>query len=447
MTLLLPFELRSRQSRTLSREDYSVAWARAEGLLAALGLDIAHDFAAMRYGSGWHRLQSGTKQAIKERVLDALVRQVNSTGARYRAYRLILLLERYYRKADAAGRASRKQVITADVMRTLTGFFGGDWLGLLSYIGEEADASEKGDYDTAGNPLLCWWKAKGRQQLGLPATEVEAMAAAFWRQERAESPIEERITMLERYWRLFDEIHARQRTGMTNLWGLVEDVRTVRLDDTPWAPFNPDLYRRLLPPDLLADIEGLWGCTMLPQWPERIVSAPYRHISYSLKPSASPWSSGMGARSPPVLYVWSDVSYSVAGMAQYYRRQLQALADAGMPVPAALFDELTRVAIRLKLDPPQPMVTIAINPITGATDRKEPELRRGFEELRASSPAIVALGRKRTSPLTCASAGTANCVKQRDCIIRRCLSAESHPRSSNSAQARSHRPATGSGVM
>ena len=72
----------------------------------------------------------------------------------------------------------------------------------------------------------------------------------------------------------------------------------------------------------------------------------------------------------------------VAGMAQYYRRQLQALADAGMPVPDALFDELTRVAIRLKLDPPQPMVAIAINPITGATDRKEPELRRGFEELR-----------------------------------------------------------------
>ena len=253
VTLLLPFELRSRQSRTLSREDYSVAWARAEGLLAALGLDIAHDFAAMRYGSGWHRLQSGTKQAIKERVLDALVRQVNfgnrsalpclSTDT---ASGTILPQGRCCRaRVSQAGDHGRTDAHAHRLFR---------WRlarPSRSYIGEEADASEKVITTLPETRFFVGGKqrvAEVAAQLGAAGHGSRGDGRGLWRQERAESPIEERITMLERYWRLFDEIHARQRTGMTNLWGLVEDVRTVRLDDTPWAPFNPELYRRLLPP-------------------------------------------------------------------------------------------------------------------------------------------------------------------------------------------------------
>jgi len=54
----------------------------------------------------------------------------------------------------------------------------------------------------------------------------------------------------------------------------VADTGFFSLDDgsTDTIPYQEGLYRTLLPPDLLADIERLWGTAMLPRWPERMVT-------------------------------------------------------------------------------------------------------------------------------------------------------------------------------
>jgi hypothetical protein len=91
------------------------------------------------------------------------------------------------------------------------------------------------------------------------------------------SPVEDRVRVLTKYWRIFDEIHGRQSSGMPSLWGLVEEGRGVRIgwEGPDW--YNPRLYEEMLPKDLQDAIKGLWGTVMLPRWPDRIVteSAPH----------------------------------------------------------------------------------------------------------------------------------------------------------------------------
>jgi hypothetical protein len=88
----------------------------------------------MRYGGGWHKLRSQEQVAAKQKLLAALGRQIEpALAVRYRVYCFRNLLEHYYKKADAAGRAKKKQVLTKPLERTLAGYFAGDWLAFLNY--------------------------------------------------------------------------------------------------------------------------------------------------------------------------------------------------------------------------------------------------------------------------------------------------------------------------
>ena len=65
-----------------------------------LGLDVGDKLAVMRYGGGWGRLRAGEQLDAKQGLLAAIAAQATGVMVcRYRAYRCIPLIARYYSKA------------------------------------------------------------------------------------------------------------------------------------------------------------------------------------------------------------------------------------------------------------------------------------------------------------------------------------------------------------
>lgn len=357
--IFAPFDLRSRLAGKRTREEFQKAWAMTDQVLAALGVNLEQELSVLRYGGGWHRLTAAEQTAARERVIQSLARQMTpEVVARYRAWRLRDLVAHYLKKAKPGTGATRKQVLTKALERTLSGYFGGDWLAFLRYI--EASPHPDEQVVTALPETTLYVGASQRAveiaaAQGLPVEEVERMLAAFWQQERPVSPVIARVEVLQRYWRQLEMFHARQRPGMPSLWGFVEEGHAfypLRATD-PDGPHHPGLYRTVLPVNLLSEIQSLWGTVMLPRWPERIVSTPTPHrvLADALGPALKFWH-GIA------LTAWfiCEGPYSrtdMKGASTYYARELAALTDAKTPVPDALFRDL--VAAERRLGPEEPI--------------------------------------------------------------------------------------------
>jgi hypothetical protein len=153
------------------------------------------------------------------------------------------------------------------------------------------------------------------------------------------------------WWRSFDELHARQAPGMPSLWGLLDD----RLEDTAMN-FDDGRYTRsgyrMLPSELNARIEQLWGTAILARWPAALVSEPYPHTSFVE-------ALGAGVR------LWHGIAVTcwficegpssltdVAGMPDYYDRQIEALERLGCPIDPAMFADLRQAEKKLTERPP-----------------------------------------------------------------------------------------------
>src|SRR6266508_4168571 len=141
---------------------------------------------------------------------------------------------------------------------------------------------------------------------------------------------------LFRWWTQFDAAHARQTAGMKPLWGLVDEGAHI-LGYGP-GPI-PDLYRQLLSPDLVDEVDQLWDGVTLPRWPETIVSEPYPHrlMAETLGPAVTFWHG-------VALTAWyvCEGPYSrtpLSELRNYHDRDLAALVEAGTPVHPSLFDE------------------------------------------------------------------------------------------------------------
>jgi hypothetical protein len=388
--LFLPFELRGPQAGLKSREEQRAAWASFDAFTAALGFDVSDELAVMRYGGGWSRLRSAEQVEAKQRLLAALARQVNATTAsRYRAAALHMLIGQYYDKATKRAPTRRQAVSNRALQRILAGYFGGDWLAFLAYIDEAPHPDERIATALPETRLQVGTAARADEvaaELGLPAAEVERMLAAYWDRPTSLSPIEERVEVLRRYWQTFDDIHARQASGMRPLWGLVEDVPFTLADDSvATIPYQDGLYRDLLPADLLADIERLWGAVMLPRWPEGIVTQPSPHLALAetFGPALKFWHGC-------ALTAWfiCEGPYSrtdLAGMAHYYRDEVAQLTDLGCPVNEALFTDLVRAEEHL--GPPEPISSHSstqevVAGVSITMQMNQGERRRGFERLR-----------------------------------------------------------------
>lgn len=347
-----PIKLRSTLAGVYGFEELKSVWAELDEFYAALGITDVEEMGLFRFRGGWSKLPNRVAQLeAKKNLLAKLSTKINaSTGTLYRLYAQRPLIEQYYKKAKSDGIVKRKQVITKAFQPLLTGFFGGDWLALVEYLGERPHPDEQIVTVLPKPQIYAGGATRAKEiaeQQGVSESEVEKIAAALWQKPSGASPIEERTACLKKYWQAFGNLHARQKPGMKSLWGLVEEGGRIDFEPVREDIFHPGLYLELLPADLIGEIEKLWGTTMLNKYPERIVSEPFPHAV-------------MAEVLGPALFFWQNCAltawflcegpYSrtdMEGLAHHQRRYLAELEDMGTPVDSAMFAELIEAEKRL----------------------------------------------------------------------------------------------------
>lgn len=198
-------------------------------------------------------------------------------------------------------------------------------------------------------------------QPGEKDRQIEAAAATSLSEKKAEqiayaghaSLIKRRVAVMKKYWHVFDEIHARQAEGMKPLRaGQILNPLSVGFEH-PFPLQLPDLYPRyqqLLPADLLAEIDQLWGTILLPRWPERIVSEPFPHELFleTFGVALNFWHSC-------ALNAWffcEDTLYTtrmtnLSELEKFYHKEIQVLKDMGTPINRRLFEDLGKAGMQL----------------------------------------------------------------------------------------------------
>jgi hypothetical protein len=391
--LYRPFELRGLTSPGRDRDDQRKAWEELERAYCTIGLAASEELAGMRFGSGWSKLHLAEQLAAKRALLAALRGSAPSDiGTRYRVWVTTELLSKYYTKAFR-GTPSMRKVMTKPLQRTLSGFFGGDWLAFLSYIGETPSPDEQISTVLPETRLYVGDASRAKAvaaRHGVPAEEVERMLAAFWTSGDDESPIHQRIRVMREYWEHFDRVHSEQAPGMQSLWGFADDagLRLNGLDNSQNGPswYRPGQHRTALPTSLLANIARLWGGLFMPTTPDCVVTAvaPYRGMLDSFGPALRFWD-GVG------LTAWfvSEGPMSrtdMAGLEKYHERDLHALSTLGAPVNTGMFAEL--IVAEGQLGKPEPITDPAHSSSAGADGIRISitmnfgSRRAGFERLR-----------------------------------------------------------------
>lgn len=352
--LLQPITLRVEQSGLLEKQEFLESWSSIDEFLKDLQLDLAASLRPFEWGGDWTKFSAEQQIATKASLVAAIVERVDlSVLRRYRARATRALIAKYYSKAKK-GRAKRRQVVTKEHWHTLAAFFAGDWLAFVDYLGEQPHEEERIVTALPETKIVVGGKEKAAAiaaKRGLPVEEVERVLGALWENAGGDSPIRQRVDTLANYWREFDAIHARHTPGMGSLWGLVQEGGGGELEPQPWTPYRPGLFRQLLSPTVGTAIDRLWGTTVLPKWPERIVTQPFAH-------------SAMASALGPALKFWHGCALTawfvcegpmsrtdIPGLARYYRHELGELEEMGCPVHPQLFEELKNV----QLGPEQPI--------------------------------------------------------------------------------------------
>ncbi len=378
--LFLPFELRGHLAGTLSREETSEQWNEIDIFYQTLGFQVTQELAVMRWGGGWHKLRAAEQLEAKHRLLKSLALQVKpEMGQRYRAFRVQALVNGYYKKANREGQVKRKRALTKPIVPNLAGFFGGDWLAFLNYLGEKPHPEEQ--IMTAlpeTRPFIGGVNrvAEIAALQGVSIDEIERIAGAYWQQSTGQSPIEKRVEVLRQYWSVFDNIHAHQSPEMKSLWGLLEDYRCFSFEEGYSSSSSPrdyqqQLYQTFLPEQLQDEIVNLWGYVMLAKFPDRIVSELFPH-----QLMAETFGTALKFWHGCALTAWfiCEGCYSrtdIAGMQHYYRRELATLETFQTPIDLTMFDELLEAETKLGS-----IIQIEI------PNSRDYQRREGFENLR-----------------------------------------------------------------
>jgi hypothetical protein len=382
--LALPLLLRSgRMAGQKTTEKQLPYWTKTiEPIYEALGagMEAVRQFAP---GTGWGELDAAEVTARRDALLAGWVRADIDTARRLRTHRIGQLVERYYSKAKT-GRAARKGVINSeDFERTLTAYFGGDWLAFLNYLGEEPEAGEEITTSLPETRLTGTSSARAAEvaaEHGLPPEVVERMLAAYWGQSGGGTPVEQRVHVLERLWREFDAVHARQAPGMPSLFGLLGS--SYYTSSGPAGESTGDA--RVFSAELLTDMQRCWETKLSSRNPERLVTEPYwgaaaaRALGYAFvfwqHTAMNAWEMCEGGR------VHSDFE----SLEHDLSSPVPPLADTGCPVDVRLFADL--LAAESKLGPieqtletvdqeSEDFVTVDMRVSRGAR-------RKGFEILR-----------------------------------------------------------------
>lgn len=345
--LFEPLDLSTAPGKPPTREQKAKAWAEIDDRYGRLGLSLDDALAPFRPGGGWSGLRIADQGAARQRLVNAIFAQASrDTVRRWRAVVVERLAGAFYKKAKGARLA--RYVLTKALHPHLAAYFAGDWLALLEYLGEQpADGEtvittlpETKLFVGAGSSRI----ADVAAQHGLASDEVERMLGAFLGQHAGTSPVEERVDVMRRWWHAYDAVHAAQKPGMPSLWGLVEEALMAFGGRMASAP---GLYRRLLPADVVNEVDRLWEGVTLARWPERIVSEfyPHRQMAQAFGPALELWN-GLA------LTCWfvCEGPYSRTSLGElggYHERQIKVLEDAGFPVDRAVFQELEEAERRL----------------------------------------------------------------------------------------------------
>ena len=221
--------------------------------------------------TGWDQLDAEGVIECRAELVRAWAQADAEAVQRLRAHRIGRLVGRYYAKAKD-GRALRKVVINdKDSQRILSAYFGGDWLELLDYLGEQPHADEAVTR-ALPRPRLMVTSAEKAESVaaaqGVSAEEVQRILAAYWRQSEPSSPIEARVSALQRFWSEVDAIHARQAPGMKQLCVLLGAGLT-----GPWSvPGRGAPGDHRLSAELAQELRRLWATTLNPRFPEHLVT-------------------------------------------------------------------------------------------------------------------------------------------------------------------------------
>lgn len=356
--LFLPLKLRSDRLAPKTREQQLQVWTKSiDPLYEALGVGT-DAVAQYRPRAGWAELGADGVMARRDALLNSWAEADIEAARRLRTYRISKLIERYYSKAKN-GQALRRRVMTKELEPILSGYFGGDWLSLLAYLGEEPDAND--EVTTALPKARLMVGTTDRVVTvaaahGIAREEVDRMLASFWNQPDGNPPVQERVGALKRFWGEFHALHARQTAAMHSLWGLMSGPGYHVRHSVGWYgdydETSAGIAEEVLSGDLLADLRRLWGTKPFKSQ-ERLVSEP----SYT---AAAVRALG------PAFNFWQEIGDSIwficegpqsrtdlEGLEQYLRdrRELSRLEATGHPVDREMFKELR--AAESKLGTPQ----------------------------------------------------------------------------------------------
>lgn len=339
--LLAPLVLRVEAAGKLEREEFERRWSAIIESVADLDLGVARATAPFGWRGGWGTATAEEQVTLKLDLLDAVASAVNAqTIRRLRSRAVRRLASQYYAKAKK-GRAKRKQVVTKDLARVLAGFFGGDWLAFVAYLGELPHEEERVATALPAPKLVVSGKEKVAAlaaEKGIPLEEVERMLAAFW-EGGSDSAVDKRVATLRAYWGEFDAIHAKQAPSMAPLWGLVQDI-PLELGPVASTPYQPGLYLTRFSPRVLEGVAAGWSTTVLSKWPERVVTEPFPHMGL-----ADAFGAALKFWHGCALTAWficegPTSRTDLAGLERYFADELATLHELGCPINAELFRDL-----------------------------------------------------------------------------------------------------------
>lgn len=300
--------------------------------------------------------QADELRHVKYAYLAALqVVDASEIVRRFRVAETLSLAKRFYQKRRTMS-ATRENVLTKRLERTLTGFYAGDWTELLAYLGETAEMGDEVQTSLPPPTVLPGINADAAaiaRTMNIEPSQVEeAVASLFPEAAAGTNPVKIRLEALRTFWKVFRELHARQETGMPSLWGFVQQIDRV---DIPAAATperrmhygSPSQFADHLPAKFRADVNRLWATKVLAKYPETLVTnlTPYYWMAEAFGPALAFWEGVF-------LTAWyvTEGPYSrtdLAGMETYYAKQVKTLKDLGVPVPTDLFEALRKAERKL----------------------------------------------------------------------------------------------------
>src|SRR5262249_40238383 len=140
----------------------------------------------------------------------------------------------------------------------------------------------------------------------------------------------------------------------------------------------------LLAPDLVEEIDRLWGTTLLQRFPDRVVSEPFPHtaMAQAFGPALTFWH---GCALTAWFMCEGSSRTDMVGLPQYHAADIHILKQLQCPIQNELFEEL--LLGETKLGPPQEIVRElskkeVLPGVSITVQTSDGRRREGFELLR-----------------------------------------------------------------